>query len=82
MPELPGAMQARFQADYGLSAYDAATLTAASEMADYFEAAASAAGAANAKPAPTGSWANSPRASTRKNWTSPQRRSAPRSWPA
>jgi len=50
MPELPQAMQARFQADYGLSAYDAATLTATREMARYFEAAVAAAGRENAKP--------------------------------
>ena len=39
LPELPQAMQARFQAAYGLSAYDAATLTASRDMAKYFEAA-------------------------------------------
>ncbi len=49
MPELPEAMQARFERDYGLSAYDAATLTAARETAAYFEQAVAAAGAANAK---------------------------------
>jgi aspartyl-tRNA(Asn)/glutamyl-tRNA(Gln) amidotransferase subunit B len=49
MPELPQAMQARFQAAYGLSAYDAATLTASREMADFFGAAVAGAGAANAK---------------------------------
>jgi aspartyl-tRNA(Asn)/glutamyl-tRNA(Gln) amidotransferase subunit B len=36
MPELPEAMQTRFEAEYGLSGYDAATLTANREMADYF----------------------------------------------
>ncbi len=36
MPELPEAMKARFEAEYGLSSYDAATLTSSREMADYF----------------------------------------------
>ncbi|MBI5898050.1 MAG: Asp-tRNA(Asn)/Glu-tRNA(Gln) amidotransferase subunit GatB [Rhodocyclales bacterium] len=49
MPELPQAMQARFQADYGLSAYDAAIVTASRGMADYFVTAVAAAGTANAK---------------------------------
>ena len=50
LPELPAAMQARLARDYGLSAYDATTLTASREMADYFEACVAAAGRANAKP--------------------------------
>ena len=37
MPELPEAMKARFEAEYGLSAYDALALTASREMADYYE---------------------------------------------
>ncbi len=37
LPELPDARRARFQADYGLSTYDAALLTASRELADYFE---------------------------------------------
>ncbi|WP_126443730.1 Asp-tRNA(Asn)/Glu-tRNA(Gln) amidotransferase subunit GatB [Sulfuricystis multivorans] len=49
MPELPQAMQVRFQADYGLSAYDAATLTATRATARYFEDAVAAAGRENAK---------------------------------
>jgi aspartyl-tRNA(Asn)/glutamyl-tRNA(Gln) amidotransferase subunit B len=49
LPELPQAMQQRFQSDYGLSAYDAATLTATCDMAKYFEDAAVAAGRENAK---------------------------------
>ncbi|MBE7423182.1 MAG: Asp-tRNA(Asn)/Glu-tRNA(Gln) amidotransferase subunit GatB [Zoogloeaceae bacterium] len=49
LPELPEAMRARFERDYGLSAYDAATLTAARETAAYFEQAVAAAGAGNAK---------------------------------
>jgi aspartyl-tRNA(Asn)/glutamyl-tRNA(Gln) amidotransferase subunit B len=36
MPELPEAMQARFEAEYGLSAYDAATLTSSRAVANYF----------------------------------------------
>ncbi len=38
MPELPDAKRARFQAEYGLSAYDAGVLTASRELADYYEA--------------------------------------------
>jgi aspartyl-tRNA(Asn)/glutamyl-tRNA(Gln) amidotransferase subunit B len=49
MPELPVAMQARFVHDYGLTAYDATTLTASLDMARYFEAAVAVAGTANAK---------------------------------
>ncbi len=41
LPELPDAKAARFQSEYGLSAEDAAVLTASRELADYFEAAAS-----------------------------------------
>jgi aspartyl-tRNA(Asn)/glutamyl-tRNA(Gln) amidotransferase subunit B len=37
MPELPEAMKARFEADYGLSRYDASVLTDSKAMADYFE---------------------------------------------
>jgi aspartyl-tRNA(Asn)/glutamyl-tRNA(Gln) amidotransferase subunit B len=44
LPELPAAMQARFQGDYGVSAYDAAVLTGSRALADYFEAAAKACG--------------------------------------
>jgi aspartyl-tRNA(Asn)/glutamyl-tRNA(Gln) amidotransferase subunit B len=36
MPELPEAMKARFEADFGLSAYDASALTSGRDMADYF----------------------------------------------
>jgi aspartyl-tRNA(Asn)/glutamyl-tRNA(Gln) amidotransferase subunit B len=42
-------MKARFVSNYGLSAYDAAALTAARETADFFEQAVAAAGAGNAK---------------------------------
>ena len=38
MPELPEAMKARFEAQYGLSAYDAAALTADRDTAAYYEA--------------------------------------------
>jgi len=51
MPELPEAMKARFEADYGLSAYDAAALTASLDTARYFEAVVAAVGKAGAKPA-------------------------------
>jgi aspartyl-tRNA(Asn)/glutamyl-tRNA(Gln) amidotransferase subunit B len=37
MPELPEAMKTRFESEYTLSAYDAATLTASKDVADYFE---------------------------------------------
>ncbi|MDR1477188.1 MAG: Asp-tRNA(Asn)/Glu-tRNA(Gln) amidotransferase subunit GatB [Rickettsiales bacterium] len=40
MPELPDAKKARFVSEYGLSEYDAHTLTAERELADYFEEAA------------------------------------------
>jgi len=36
MPELPQAMKARFEQEYGLSAYDAGALTASRAIADYF----------------------------------------------
>jgi aspartyl-tRNA(Asn)/glutamyl-tRNA(Gln) amidotransferase subunit B len=38
MPELPEAMKARFEAQYGLSAYDANALTTSRELAAYFTA--------------------------------------------
>jgi aspartyl-tRNA(Asn)/glutamyl-tRNA(Gln) amidotransferase subunit B len=40
LPELPDAKKARFQTQYGLSAYDAGVLIAEQARADYFEAAA------------------------------------------
>ena len=40
MPELPGALRARFVREYGLPEYDASVLTASKESAEYFEAAA------------------------------------------
>ncbi|MCX9156017.1 Asp-tRNA(Asn)/Glu-tRNA(Gln) amidotransferase subunit GatB [Niveibacterium sp. 24ML] len=51
MPELPTALQARFRDAYQLSAYDAATLTASREMAQYYVDTVAAVGAASAKPA-------------------------------
>jgi aspartyl-tRNA(Asn)/glutamyl-tRNA(Gln) amidotransferase subunit B len=42
LPELPDARQRRFEAQYGLSAYDAAQLTGAREDADAYEALAGA----------------------------------------
>ncbi|GAA5164380.1 Asp-tRNA(Asn)/Glu-tRNA(Gln) amidotransferase subunit GatB [Viridibacterium curvum] len=50
MPELPQELAARFQSEYGLSAYDAATLTANRDTALYYVEAVKAAGAAAAKP--------------------------------
>jgi len=50
LPELPAQMRERFINDLGLSAYDATTLTASQEMADYFESTVTVAGKANAKP--------------------------------
>jgi aspartyl-tRNA(Asn)/glutamyl-tRNA(Gln) amidotransferase subunit B len=50
LPELPGQMRERFINDLGLSAYDAVTLTANSEMAAFFESTVTGAGKANAKP--------------------------------
>ncbi|MFO0146889.1 MAG: Asp-tRNA(Asn)/Glu-tRNA(Gln) amidotransferase subunit GatB, partial [Betaproteobacteria bacterium] len=40
LPELPGAMRARFVRDYGLSEYDASVLTGSQALATYFEVAA------------------------------------------
>lgn len=50
MPELPTAKKQRFVADYGLSAYDATTLTASLEVADFYEATVTVSGKAAAKP--------------------------------
>ena len=49
MPELPGAKRARFEADYGLPAYDAAQLTGSRDTADFFEATAKSLPAGQAK---------------------------------
>lgn len=37
LPELPADKRARFETDFGLSAYDAGVLSASREMAEYFE---------------------------------------------
>jgi len=42
LPELPAAMRERFVREYALSEYDAQTLTAAKELAGYFESVAAA----------------------------------------
>ncbi len=44
LPELPAAMQIRFQSEYGVSAYDASLLTGSRALAEYYEAAARACG--------------------------------------
>ena len=49
MPELPEAMKARFEVEYGLTSYDAAALTSSRDVATYFVATVSA--GADAKPA-------------------------------
>ncbi|MBL6750899.1 MAG: Asp-tRNA(Asn)/Glu-tRNA(Gln) amidotransferase subunit GatB [Nevskia sp.] len=45
LPELPEAKKARFEAAFGLSAYDAGVLTGERPLADYFEAVVKASGA-------------------------------------
>jgi len=40
LPEMPDVRRARFEADFGLSPQDAATLTGSRDLADYFETAA------------------------------------------
>jgi aspartyl-tRNA(Asn)/glutamyl-tRNA(Gln) amidotransferase subunit B len=49
MPELPVQLAARFQSEYGLSAYDAATLTASRDTALYYVEVVKLAGATQAK---------------------------------
>jgi len=51
LPELPEAMLRRFEAQYGLPAYDAATLTGSRALAAYFEAAVAALGHGDANAA-------------------------------
>jgi len=51
MPELPGALRARFTGDYGLPEYDALVLTSSKAMATYYEAVVAKAGKDNAKAA-------------------------------
>ena len=50
MPELPVAKRDRFVAEFALSTYDATTLTASLDIANYFEACVASAGKAAAKP--------------------------------
>ena len=50
LPELPVQKRERFISELGLSNYDATTLTASQEMADYFESTVTLAGKASAKP--------------------------------
>ncbi len=45
MPELPGSLAARFEAEHGLPAHDAAMMTASRTTAAYYQAAAAACGA-------------------------------------
>jgi len=57
MPELPAEIRRRFVDDYGLSSYDATTLTSSREMAAYYDAvvtalATSASGGSDGKAAP------------------------------
>ena len=54
LPELPQAMQARFEADYGLSAYDAAALTATRDTANTSRTAWPPPVGKTPRPAPTG----------------------------
>ena len=49
MPELPEAMKGRFESEYGLTSYDAASLTSSLQLANYFVATVKA--GADAKPA-------------------------------
>ncbi|MGE3861853.1 MAG: Asp-tRNA(Asn)/Glu-tRNA(Gln) amidotransferase subunit GatB [Burkholderiaceae bacterium] len=56
LPELPAARRERFAAEFGLPSYDALTLTASRDTADFFEAVVKAlgAGAGSASPAGAG----------------------------
>jgi aspartyl-tRNA(Asn)/glutamyl-tRNA(Gln) amidotransferase subunit B len=49
LPELPAALSARFQSDFGLSVYDATALTASREVSRYYLDSVAAAGQASAK---------------------------------
>ncbi|QOY95206.1 Asp-tRNA(Asn)/Glu-tRNA(Gln) amidotransferase subunit GatB [Massilia sp. UMI-21] len=51
MPELPGALRARFTGEYGLPEYDSLVLTSSKAMATYYEAVVAAAGKESAKAA-------------------------------
>jgi aspartyl-tRNA(Asn)/glutamyl-tRNA(Gln) amidotransferase subunit B len=48
LPELPEEKRARFESEYGLSAYDAGVLTASRSLADFFEATVTGCGAPKA----------------------------------
>ncbi|MDT3679176.1 MAG: Asp-tRNA(Asn)/Glu-tRNA(Gln) amidotransferase subunit GatB [Burkholderiaceae bacterium] len=61
LPELPAAIRERFRLAYGLSAYDAAMLTASRGVADYYEATLRALPASSAAGAP-------PLAKAAANW--------------
>jgi aspartyl-tRNA(Asn)/glutamyl-tRNA(Gln) amidotransferase subunit B len=50
LPELPGQMCRRFISEFGLSSYDATTLTADFEIAAFFQFTVGVAGKSNAKP--------------------------------
>lgn len=50
LPELPAQKRQRFVDDLGLSAYDATTLTASQEIAEFFESTVAVAGKPSAKP--------------------------------
>ncbi len=52
LPEMPAERRRRFVVDYGLPGYDASVLTASRELADYFEAAAT----ASANPKAASNW--------------------------
>jgi len=49
LPELPQARQTRYRTEFGLSAYDAATLTSSRTLSDYFETVTAALPKADAK---------------------------------
>jgi len=49
LPELPQAKRDRYTSEYSLTAYDASSLTASREMADFFEATLAVAGKDNSK---------------------------------
>jgi aspartyl-tRNA(Asn)/glutamyl-tRNA(Gln) amidotransferase subunit B len=56
MPELPQAKRERYHTELGLSAYDAITLTQSRELAEYFEATASATASSGSGPKPVANW--------------------------
>ncbi len=78
MPELPGAMRERLVADYGLSDYDAQTLTASKDTARYFDAVVARLGAAHAKQAANWIMGDVSAAINERAATGPTRRSTRR----